>query len=158
VAVTLKPVNGAMELQVRDTGVGIAADQRERVFERFHRIEGTLARTYEGSGIGLALVQELVKLHGGSVRVGSDLGQGSKFTVTIPRGTAHLPTDRIQAARSMTSTAIGARLYAEEAERWLPDEPAPDAASTNLLAMSALPPSPRAAQAAHREAIIVADD
>ena len=109
VAVTLKPVDGAVELQVRDTGVGIPEDQRERVFERFHRIEGTSARTYEGTGIGLALVQELVKLHGGSVRVESAVGVGSTFTVTIPRGTAHLPAERIQAARSLASSGNWSR-------------------------------------------------
>jgi len=115
VAVTLKTVDGIAELQVRDTGVGIPEEHRERVFERFHRIESTRARTYEGTGIGLALVQELVKLHGGSVRVASAVGQGSTFTVTIPRGTEHLPTERIQAARSLTSTAVRAEAYVEEA-------------------------------------------
>ena len=84
VALTLKSVDGAVELQVRDTGVGIPEEHREQVFERFHRIESTQARTYEGTGIGLALVQELVKLHGGSVRVESEVGAGSAFTVTIP--------------------------------------------------------------------------
>ena len=84
VTVTLKSVDGAVELQVRDTGVGIPEDQRTRVFERFHRIEGTQARTYEGTGIGLALVQELIKLHSGHVRVESTVGQGSTFIVTIP--------------------------------------------------------------------------
>ena len=84
VALTLKNVDGVVELQVRDTGVGIPEEHLQRVFERFHRIEGVHARTYEGTGIGLALVQELVKLHGGSVRVESALGQGSTFTVTIP--------------------------------------------------------------------------
>src|SRR4029077_11856212 len=63
IKIVLKPVANDVELQVSDTGIGIAEDQRERVFERFHRIEGTHARTYEGTGIGLALVQELVKLH-----------------------------------------------------------------------------------------------
>ena len=122
VTVTLQTVGRAVALQVRDTGVGIPEDQREKVFERFHRIEGAHARTYEGTGIGLALVQELVKLHGGSVRVDSVLGRGSTFTVTIPLGTAHLPAQRIQAVRSMTSTAIGAASYADEAQGWLPDE------------------------------------
>ena len=122
VTVTLTPVDGAAELRVRDTGVGIPEDQRTRVFERFHRIEGTQARTYEGTGIGLALVQELIKLHGGHVRVESTVGQGSTFIVTIPLGTAHLPAERIQAARSLASTGIAADAYAEEAQRWLPDD------------------------------------
>jgi signal transduction histidine kinase len=79
VAVTLKPVDGAVDLQVRDTGVGIPEEHRERVFERFHRIEGTHARTYESTGIGLALVQELIKLHGGSVRVESAVGKAARL-------------------------------------------------------------------------------
>ena len=99
VAVTLKAIAGAVQLQVRDTGVGIPEEHRERVFERFHRVEGTYARTYEGTGIGLAFVQELVRLHGGEVQVDSALGHGSTFTVTIPLGTTHLPPERIQATR-----------------------------------------------------------
>ena len=159
VTVALNSVNGSVELQVRDTGVGIPADQRERVFERFHRIEGTQARTYEGSGIGLALVQELVKLHGGSVRVESVHGQGSKFTVTVPSGTAHLPAERIQATRSMTSTAIGAKVFAYEAERWLPDEPqSADAPLVDRAPMIEITPSPRVQQPARRDLIVVADD
>ena len=117
VALTLKPVDGAVELQVRDTGVGIPEEHREQVFERFHRIESTQARTYEGTGIGLALVQELVKLHGGTVRVKSAVGAGSTFTVTIPSGKEHLPAERIQAAQSLASTTIRAEAYVEEARR-----------------------------------------
>ena len=88
VAVDAEACDGAVELRVRDTGVGIAEEERERVFERFHRVESTHARTYEGTGIGLALVQELVKLHGGSVKVES-APAGSTFTVTIPNGRVH---------------------------------------------------------------------
>ncbi len=139
VTVTLASRDRIVELQVRDTGVGIPADQHERVFERFHRIEGTQARTYEGTGIGLAFVQELVKLHGGQVRVESTVGKGSAFTVTIPLGTTHLPAERIQAARSLASTGIGADVYAEEALRWLPDERDTEPAGT-------------------RDGIVVADD
>jgi DNA-binding NtrC family response regulator/signal transduction histidine kinase len=157
VTVTLIPVGGAVELKVRDTGVGIPEDQRTRVFERFHRIEGTQARTYEGTGIGLALVQELVKLHSGHVRVESAFGQGSTFIVTIPCGTAHLPAERIRAARSVASPGIGAAAYAEEAQRWLPDDwSAADVAMLPNLASRALSPSPEAA--AKRELIVVADD
>jgi signal transduction histidine kinase len=122
VAVMLKAIDGAVQLQVRDTGVGIPEEHRERVFERFHRIEGTQARTFEGTGIGLAFVQELVRLHGGEVRVESVLGRGSTFTVTIPLGTTHLPRERIQATRPVASTGVAADAYAQEAQGWLADE------------------------------------
>src|SRR5581483_6591357 len=112
-------VGESIELRVRDTGVGIPPGQLTHVFERFHRVENTRARTYEGTGIGLALVQELVKLHGGSVHVDSALGAGSTFRVTIPTGAAHLPAERIQARRSQSSTAVSVSAYVEEAERWI---------------------------------------
>ena len=70
-----------------------------RLFERFHRVEGARGRTHEGTGIGLALVQELVKLHGGSIFVESELGRGSTFSVHIPFGTAHLPLGRHSRSR-----------------------------------------------------------
>ena len=91
------------------------------VFERFHRVEDARGRTQEGTGIGLALVRELVELHGGSVRVASAVDQGSAFTVSIPTGKAHLPADRIGSARTLASTALGAGPYVAEALRWLSD-------------------------------------
>ena len=75
-----------VELRVRDTGLGIPKEELPRLFERFHRIEGQHGRTLEGTGIGLALVQELARLHGGTVEVASTVGQGSCFTVSIPKG------------------------------------------------------------------------
>jgi hypothetical protein len=100
---------------VRDTGVGIPADELPRVSERFHRIEGQRGRTHEGSGIGLALVDELVRLHGGRIGVSSVPGRSTEFRVTIPLGTARLPPDRIQGARGSASTAVRASAYVEEA-------------------------------------------
>src|SRR5580698_8134778 len=144
VDLTLKPVDGAVELRVRDTGVGIPEEHRERMFERFHRIEGAARRTYEGTGIGLALVQELVKLHGGNVRVESAVGSGSTFTVTIPRGKEHLPAERIEASQSLASTRIWADAYIEEAQQWDGDEPG--AAVDGRM------------QGQERELIILADD
>ncbi|HLX30525.1 MAG TPA: ATP-binding protein [Casimicrobiaceae bacterium] len=108
-------------LEVSDTGVGIPEQELSRVFERFHRVEGTIGRTQEGSGIGLALVHELVKLHGGTISVQSRLGLGTTFLVRLPLGTAHLPPDRIRMPRTMSSTAIGARAFVEEALRWIPE-------------------------------------
>ncbi|GAA6620930.1 ATP-binding protein [Scytonema sp. NUACC26] len=119
-------------LQVEDTGTGIELEQLPHLFERFYQVRGAKARTHEGSGIGLALVRELIKLHGGTVDVTSTVGVGSCFSVTIPLGTAHLPSDcvasptqtlrdRIQATRTLASTALGAAPYVQEAERWIPE-------------------------------------
>src|SRR5262249_45756112 len=91
-----------------------------KVFQRFHRIKHARSRTHEGTGIGLALVQELVRLHGGEVSVQSQEGRGTTFTVSIPTGKAHLPADRIDAARQPSSTSLGATPFIEEALRWLP--------------------------------------
>ena len=109
------------ELIVRDTGVGIPAKELPRLFERFHRVEGQRSRSFEGSGIGLALVQELVKLHGGSISVESKEGAGTAFKVSVPFGTAHLSSNRIEAAGSRASTSTRADAYVEEVLRWLPE-------------------------------------
>jgi signal transduction histidine kinase/CheY-like chemotaxis protein len=124
IAISLRAVDGHAELQVRDTGVGIPPHELPRLFERFHRIEGQKSRTYEGSGIGLALVQELVKLHSGTITAESQIDSGTRFIVTIPLGRSHLPQDRIGAERRSSSTAVHADAFVEEALRWLPDGPA----------------------------------
>ncbi|HUH83450.1 MAG TPA: ATP-binding protein [Stellaceae bacterium] len=120
-------------LAVRDTGVGIPEAELPRVFERFHRVQSTSGRTHEGTGIGLALVQELVRLHGGSVTVDSVEGEGSTFTVRIPTGRDHLPADRVNASRSLASTSLGAAPYVEEALRWLPGNGAADPAVPEVM-------------------------
>ncbi len=158
VALSLKSVDGAVELQVRDTGVGIPDEHREHVFERFHRIEKARVRTYEGTGIGLALVQELVKLHGGNVRVDSTVGIGSTFTVTIPSGADHLPTERIQAAKTLASPTIRADAYVEELKQWLGIEPGIAVDAGSLPHQASRTPSPEPAASAKRELIVLADD
>ncbi|MEH2181299.1 ATP-binding protein [Nostoc sp.] len=120
IAVSLQWSNDHIEFAVKDTGIGIPAEEIPHLFERFHRVKGAQGRTFEGSGIGLSLVQELVQMHGGRVDVTSLLGVGSCFTVSIPTGYAHLPPDRISAPRTLASTALGATPYLEEALRWLP--------------------------------------
>jgi len=109
-------------LEVRDTGTGIPPEDLPHLFERFYQVRGAKGRTHEGSGIGLALVHELIRLHGGTIDVSSTLRQGTCFSIALPFGTAHLPTERIQTTRTLTSTAIGAAPYVEEAKRWLPEE------------------------------------
>ncbi|MBV9654326.1 MAG: GAF domain-containing protein, partial [Acetobacteraceae bacterium] len=120
IAVTLREANGEAVLTVRDTGTGIPATELPKLFDRFYRVEGARGRSFEGSGIGLALVQELVALHGGTIRVDSHEGVGSSFTVAIPIGTAHLPPDRVRPANDAALSAGRAQAFVEEALRWLP--------------------------------------
>ncbi|MGE5659147.1 MAG: PAS domain S-box protein [Actinomycetota bacterium] len=122
IAVMLHSHDDHVELEVRDTGIGIPAEELPRIFERFHRVQGARGRTYEGSGIGLSLVQELVHLHGGTIGVSSIVDQGTSFIVSIPTGSAHLPSDRMNATRTLTSTATGATPYVTEVLRWLPEQ------------------------------------
>ena len=121
VEVTLEEAGHYAVFSVRDTGVGIPEAELPRVFERFHRIEGSRGRTHEGTGIGLALVDELVRLHGGTVDVSSEQGSGTTFKIKIPFGSSHLPADRVVArAPSVSSTTSGALPYVQEALQWLP--------------------------------------
>lgn len=120
ITVTLDLTAENVVLRVADTGTGIPESELPHVFKRFHRVQGTRARTHEGSGIGLALVSELVKLHGGRISVASQVGVGTTFSVEIPRGLAHLPRERIGSLRRLSTTATGAQPYIEEARRWLP--------------------------------------
>lgn len=123
IVVCVRMLDAAAELTVRDTGIGISPKNQSRIFERFHRVPEARSRSFEGSGIGLALVNELVKLHGGSIAVTSEPGKGTTFTVHIPRGKAHLPPGQVrQAAERELSTAIKANAFLQEALRWLPDK------------------------------------
>ncbi|HEV2854116.1 MAG TPA: ATP-binding protein [Thermoanaerobaculia bacterium] len=122
IEVSLRPAGERVELVVRDTGTGIPAEEIPHLFERFHRVKNARGRTFEGSGIGLALVQELVRLHGGAVRAESEVGRGTTFTVSLPAGKAHLPAERIVAARAHASPVLRSEAYVEEALRWLPAE------------------------------------
>ncbi len=114
----------AVRVSVTDTGVGIPADQLDKIFDRFHRIENSGGRSLEGTGIGLAMVRELVALHGGAITVESDFGKGSTFTVTIPTGSGHLPADRILREPAMGMRSIHqVEAFVQEAERWADDAP-----------------------------------
>ena len=142
-----------VSLIVRDTGVGIPVDELPHMFERFHRVQNALARTHEGTGIGLALVQELVKQHGGTITVDSVLNEGSTFTVTIPTGSAHL--DRVNAdGRPLLAPRSMKDAFVEEALRWLPDPTRP---GNELPVMPAIPESVPGALGS-RPRVLWADD
>ncbi len=125
ISVRLWKRDGQVRLSVRDTGTGIPEAELPRLFERFHRVEATHGRTHEGTGIGLALTQELVKLHGGSISVRSQWGAGSEFEVELPLGRAHLPADRVVEETPAPFSGQVGSLFLEEAARWLPEAPAP---------------------------------
>lgn len=82
-------------LQIADTGVGIPEEELPKIFERFHRVQHSKGRTYEGTGIGLSLIHELVKLHNGTISVTSKKEEGTTFTVAIPIGNEHLAEEQI---------------------------------------------------------------
>jgi len=157
IAITMERSGDFAELRVRDTGVGIPAEAMAKLFERFHRVPNTRSRTHEGSGIGLALVQELIKLHGGFIRAESAVDQGTTFIVTIPFGKDHLPKHQLGGSRNLSSTALGPTPFVEEALRWLPDsadviERPPDGEA--LLAT----PLRATAEGGARARILIADD
>lgn len=138
-------------LTVSDTGTGIPAAELPRMFERFHRIEGAKGRTFEGSGIGLALVKELVSLHGGTITVSSEEGRGTAFVVSIPLGSTHLPQEHVR-QDSGPSVARGVDEHVNELLGWLPD---PDIETAALPVKNDA--TPFGADAA-RPCILLADD
>ncbi|WP_437680823.1 ATP-binding protein [Sorangium sp. So ce131] len=164
ITASLRLRDASVELCVSDTGTGIPADELPRIVERFHRVQGARGRSIEGTGIGLALVQELVRMHGGSLRVSSEVDRGSTFVVSIPRGRAHLPPDRVappgepapRQAAEATAASAGAevpallRLPYYTPARGPGDRPAPPGARAEA------PPGPRPGEDGGR--ILVADD
>lgn len=136
-------------VRVADSGIGVAAREIPRLFERFHRIPTSRSRSNEGSGIGLALVQELVELHGGAITAESEPGVGTTFTIRLMFGSAHLPADQITSAATDADLATNtAEPFVQEALRWLPD--AGDAPAPVVPAA--------AAGDAPRARVLVADD
>jgi signal transduction histidine kinase/CheY-like chemotaxis protein len=111
-----------IQLIVRDTGIGIAARNMSRIFERFARFDNARGRAYEGTGIGLALVKELVEMHGGTIKVDSEEGQGTTFTVTIRKGKAHLRPRQVFETTGPLEGGASSALFVEEASGWLPED------------------------------------
>jgi PAS domain S-box-containing protein len=121
VEISVRSENGAAAMRVRDTGIGIPSDELPNVFKRFHRIENARGRSHEGTGIGLALACELVKLHGGSIEVESEPGRGSIFKVKIPFGCSHLDPKSIGLPPADAPAKLPGRGFLEEASSWLPN-------------------------------------
>lgn len=161
IAVSMRQVDRAVELRVRDTGTGVPAEEIPRLFERFHRVENARGRTHEGSGIGLALVQELVNLHGGSISADSEVGRGTTFTISIPMGSQHLPQDQLGNRPAAPQPTTGANPFVEEALRWLPDSEQRSALESELPSIQDDPADTATSPDGHddkRPLVLVADD
>ncbi|MGB9121343.1 MAG: ATP-binding protein, partial [Candidatus Angelobacter sp.] len=139
-----------VEFSVHDTGTGIPEHELAHLFERFRRVEHARRRTHEGSGIGLALVHELLAMHGGQITVQSKVGQGTTFTVTLPYGSQHLPRERVRPEAEQIVPGTARKAFVQEALSWLPghavddtesreDLEAADALSAPLLITSSKP-------------------
>lgn len=131
IRVSVAEHDGIPAVQIADTGIGVPADEIPRLFERFHRVPQARSRSHEGSGIGLALVKELVGLHGGTITVDSAPDVGTTFTVRLPFGVAHLPAEHVVTGTATPATSDSAEPFVREALRWLPaddtgDRPLPD--------------------------------
>jgi PAS domain S-box-containing protein len=125
ITVALRETATNANLCVQDTGVGIPQEELPNLFKRFHRIQNSRSRSHEGTGIGLALVKELVEQHGGTIEVTSTTDkssptdrQGTTFAVSIPKGTAHLNKERIGAEQPAVATAVRTEVYVNEADLW----------------------------------------
>jgi CheY-like chemotaxis protein/anti-sigma regulatory factor (Ser/Thr protein kinase) len=120
ITISLKQESRYVILTVIDSGVGISEEELPNLFKRFHRIEGSQGRSFEGSGIGLAMIQELIKLHGGSIKVTSKLGEGSTFTVILPLGSDHLPKEMIRPSSLVNEFILSAngRAIVQEVTSW----------------------------------------
>ena len=151
IEVVLQEWDTDVQVQIRDTGVGIPASALPHIFARFHRVEGTKSRSIEGSGIGLALVQELVRLHEGNIAAASAEGQGTTFTITLPKGNAHLSQDLLHAGSEPAPTALEAAPYLQEMLGWLAESASP-VSTAEIMAAE------QAADFADRPRIVLADD
>ena len=150
--------DGEALVEVADSGIGISAQELPHIFERFHRVPNARSRTHEGTGIGLSLVDELVRLHGGRIDVASTEGSGTTFSVHVPLGSAHLPRDRVGTAQHRPASALGVLPYVEEALRWLPPSSVEADASRGDESGADTPEPIAADEATHGARVLLADD
>ncbi|WP_237555205.1 MULTISPECIES: SpoIIE family protein phosphatase [unclassified Streptomyces] len=161
IGVSVAQEDGRAVVRVSDTGIGVAGEEMPRLFERFHRVRSVRARSDEGSGIGLALVRELVDLHGGTITADSTEGAGTTFTVSLAFGHAHLSAANVAPPAALPAGSPGvstaAEPFVQEALRWLPDLGEP------VLGEPGRPPEPAgpagtAADGPAPARVLVADD
>jgi signal transduction histidine kinase len=162
IVVSLRPLDGRVQLTVRDTGIGIASADLPHIFERFYRAGGGLGRSLEGAGIGLALVDELVRLHGGTCSASSTPDEGTTITVELPFGSPAKAAGLEAVAPARQPRLLAALPWVEEARGWIADRAvatrAAEAAATAQPTKGAPATDAATAEAATRARILIAED
>jgi PAS domain S-box-containing protein len=122
ITVSIRKRDCAVGISVADTGTGIPEGDLHRIFERFYRARNGKGRSQEGTGASLAMVKELVKIHGGEISVISEIDKGSCFTIVLPVGSKHLPAKAVREGRPIGAlkTFATASSYVDDAMKWLP--------------------------------------
>ena len=154
IRLTLTNTSEGVQLQVQDSGTGIPASEIPRLFERFYRVPNARGRSNEGTGIGLALVNELVRLHGGTLSVRSAEGIGSTFTVNLPFGSSHLPAEQVHSRSETPTRSMLIHSFLEEIDVWHQTQRSERAAGTH----PAEPPHTSLPTSNRRVHILLADD
>jgi len=126
VKVELSEEKDSAVLRISDTGEGIPKNELPNLFKRFYRVQGSKSRTHEGSGIGLAFIHELIKMHSGAIEVESELGKGTTFTVFIPLGTLHLLKEKIADDTTQIKSTSQSEIFTNESLQWLQREMRPE--------------------------------
>lgn len=158
IALSLHEKAGGARLEVRDSGTGVAQSELPHLFERFYRAPGAQGRSNEGTGIGLALVNELVRLHGGSIRVASTEGVGTTFTIELPFGSDHLPRDQVRTRSELRRPSTTASAFLEEIGAWREDGRDELAPSMQAAELGEEPMATAVDASTHRQRVLLADD
>jgi signal transduction histidine kinase/ligand-binding sensor domain-containing protein/DNA-binding response OmpR family regulator len=122
----VETLNNEVEINIRNIGVGIPDKELPKIFDRFYQVDSTQTKEYEGTGIGLALVKELIELHHGKITVDSEVGNSEKagwteFTIHLPLGREHLKDDEILSTKKQTDSKVILNPY-EVVMKNLPEE------------------------------------
>jgi len=158
VGVELSSDGESVLMAVTDTGSGIPAAELPKIFKRFERVQGAAGRSFEGTGIGLALVQELVKIHGGMIAVDSEEGSGSRFTVSIPTGASRLNEMQLGSRAANATISARADAYVNEAMQWIGENHDAEMPALSMTADGEVLTPREFESAATRSRVLVADD